>query len=927
MSSAASFEKQVESFIEVVINNPDRAFEQFSRSFSNKSKLSDSQVEYFIQSASKEILSENGLKKFSNAISSDLNERIFKCIGRRPTDQQKNLPESLRAYIALRYCKSRKLPVTDTLQKMEKLEIEGQLFRYKFAAWAVKQNVSEFTNELGDFRIKDSNYLRLLAETALYFDANAFFSDLNEFDLLESSSREEFYLRGLVRSVSAIESIVEDSFFLESLEDFPSDVLEWIYETFEYGKTFIQDSIEGLRKPTRKLPKSKPFSEYPEFAFLPQLPDSKETVRKKSNKDWVLSAKESSIFTIFILKAYPKFEINEMGFDDSDFFGNLTDREKLPLMAILLLLKSLDNSIEAIEDEMIREFIQELHSLRDPTTRFAAVAVALMKNANMPHFSMSKSVGELAFDLTFCTSFKGSNKRLYSIVLSICNKLGIGADSQKILEKKWKNVHFQKYFLIFLAELFFTEKVASKEKVDILIRFFNTTELQTESALKDFSFCLSSGLSRGLSQGLNPRQILSERELFFINRLGTPFQLALTPDEFKKLQFTQEISYYAQALEKLSERDKERMVPAFFQFLKALADSSMGEKRWTPELREIFDVYSLSKEIWNQETRATVKEISDRFSTSLESEEEPFNISNELHAAFEYNHLDKKQYKHFYQAAVEEGVGLPLLDGKIFGKYSKGTDVEKNLAVQHLLSRLFILTEPKEQLRIIQQLSKNFPPEHEFRIQLASWIKALNRQISLNKKSFDDYKIIRSNDPYILFRIGSIAGESCQRVTGDPSNNKCLLSYPLDGKNQVIFAEDHKGKIEARAILRFFYACDPPRTDNPIFPVLFLEPFYPAGADVVLRKAMTLSAIQCAKELNIPLIRRYKKNERKEGQHKYDLLTVNGAAPFEYFDGLGTKIKENDETRFKSKSTFRSWIDRTDLKILFDPSQTESWSF
>ena len=61
--------------------------------------------------------------------------------------------------------------------------------------------------------------------------------------------------------------------------------------------------------------------------------------------------------------------------------------------------------------------------------------------------------------------------------------------------------------------------------------------------------------------------------------------------------------------------------------------------------------------------------------------------------------------------------------------------------------------------------------------------------------------------PDILFRAGTIAGGSCQRTTGDPAKNKCLLSYPCDGKNQIIYAEDGNSSIEIASDSSIFLCC------------------------------------------------------------------------------------------------------------------------
>lgn len=166
-----------------------------------------------------------------------------------------------------------------------------------------------------------------------------------------------------------------------------------------------------------------------------------------------------------------------------------------------------------------------------------------------------------------------------------------------------------------------------------------------------------------------------------------------------------------------------------------------------------------------------------------------------------------------------------------------------------------------------------------------------------------------------------IAKSSCQKPAGDPAKNKCLLSYPCDGKNQIIYAEDEKKTIKSRAIIRFFYAVSEQSKQK--FPVLYLEPFYTLEKSQVLRKAMTLLAIDCAKSLGMHLVRRYKHNEKSPDDKgfEYRVETINGPAPFEYFDGTKPKIKENDDP-IMNTSTICS-IHGSQIKVLYDPNHPD----
>ena len=183
-----------------------------------------------------------------------------------------------------------------------------------------------------------------------------------------------------------------------------------------------------------------------------------------------------------------------------------------------------------------------------------------------------------------------------------------------------------------------------------------------------------------------------------------------------------------------------------------------------------------------------------------------------------------------------------------------------------------------------------------------------------NQRLYDHYEIVRSGDPHLLFQIGSLGGQSCQRTSGDPAKTKCLLAYPSDGKNQVIYAKEPNKSIEARAILRFFYVCDP--KEQPIGPALYLEPFYPKKTDPILRRALTYFAIECTLTLGVPLLR-HKTENNQLAAFPYNLATINGPAPFEYFDGTALKIKSNDPPEKEIKT--KCMIPKTVIHQIFNP--------
>lgn len=97
--------------------------------------------------------------------------------------------------------------------------------------------------------------------------------------------------------------------------------------------------------------------------------------------------------------------------------------------------------------------------------------------------------------------------------------------------------------------------------------------------------------------------------------------------------------------------------------------------------------------------------------------------------------------------------------------------------------------------------------------QLLHDMKDLNASLgpSLEDGSDDkDWKIGITDDPNVLFMIGTDVGGSCQHAGGTPSLNKCLMGYVLDGKTKAVVISrpgEHGVPVTiARCIVRLLLA-------------------------------------------------------------------------------------------------------------------------
>lgn len=139
---------------------------------------------------------------------------------------------------------------------------------------------------------------------------------------------------------------------------------------------------------------------------------------------------------------------------------------------------------------------------------------------------------------------------------------------------------------------------------------------------------------------------------------------------------------------------------------------------------------------------------------------------------------------------------------------------------------------------------------------------------------------------------GTEVSGSCQRISGSPDLNKCLLAYLADGKNRAIVVKDPKtGKIDpktgqidpktckivARRIMRLLW--DPESNQ----PVLFQERLYNnPGVPPEALQAIDLMFARRAKQLGIPLVRTA--IDTKEANYPHAVESLGSPAPFEYVD-------------------------------------------
>lgn len=941
--------------------------DRFHASFGDSS-FSAAEVTHFVNSAKAHITTGKAAEIFSRVISSGLAKRLFQECERDAST------ELLRAYVTMRYCADEGLDSRQIFEHMQEAEIKSDQLCYKFAAHVGKHDPAGLVDEVGVLKLQDPALNRRLAEIALNFDPKAFLENLSGFNFFDDAVRGEYYLKGLIRSTEVAEQLADDIWFTDRIRQLPDSVLEQLYSDFHFGQKAIQES--GLAADIWFIDRTREL-ELPDFVLEQVYTDFYFGQKAIQESDLAAARQmtEAEIFRRLLTdRAFVDFlSRREVAFPNArQFLFLLDDTDKLPLLAMLLLLTAVKNPQEAIQSPEIQAFLQEIKSFPSPSVRFAAVTLLS---------ALVKKQADL-LSLQYAFDGKSDYPKILSLVVYVCDQLCPAANARGVLLNKWKEKTFRAEFTCFLAELMVGEKIDEACRQNVLEHFFQTRDLQRPEVLIQYTSCLRRRLVKQLGLKVHPNIILSERFQAALDSLGSPYKCSLTVEELSKLQYKDEIGHYVQALQRLPADDKQRMVPFFFRFLRLTAAGEMQEERYrTPEIRALFKKFKLDLSRWKQERSSTVAEIFARFPDIPSIVPRPLDIKSEMRTAFEDGHLLQADYPKVY-AYIFNNAKSPILDGAKFGLLAKQkTDKAKKRCTSDRLARLYASTDTHDQIRLLQQLTNTFSMATDFGVDIKNWKNALNAFHQKSKAGYLAHQVIISDDPYLLFRIGSMAGSSCQRVTGDPAKNKCLLAYPCDGKNKAVFVQDLKGEVIGRAILRFFYAGtmldepdaplepgaewlspdfdvlaidwesaynkqtrmeEPSRTclnaqrgpvsleteytgPEPYFgvshPVLYLESFYPAGVADELRQAMTLSAIECARELGVPLVRLYKKQEKQEDDPDYPFIlkTINGPAPYEYYDGTDSKIKQNDP--HEGNTHFMDWIEGSKVKVLYDPSE------
>ena len=304
----------------------------------------------------------------------------------------------------------------------------------------------------------------------------------------------------------------------------------------------------------------------------------------------------------------------------------------------------------------------------------------------------------------------------------------------------------------------------------------------------------------------------------------------------------------------------------------------------SPHLEKVFANRKLLKELWMQERKYDFSAFIEHH--NIQERARSIDFSKFINRVLKNNHLDSQavpnlvRYLESNSIEVKDKVKAELEEmlGEDEGNYLNND----MLSVERLL--IALLETPLDQkgkcLQFLKEIQRElrgqgkFP---EFKNDLAMLIVYVKDLISVKKlRSIQGWTIVFGDYFWDLFMSGTDVMGSCQRVDGDPTLNKCLLAYCIDGKNKILAIKDSSGRMVARSIVRLLLV------NGKV--VLYRENMYPETLTSIQRQALEIFSMQLANIMNIPL---YSSEPQDNSYTSPDPASSLGSSSIaEYVDGL-----------------------------------------
>ncbi len=316
---------------------------------------------------------------------------------------------------------------------------------------------------------------------------------------------------------------------------------------------------------------------------------------------------------------------------------------------------------------------------------------------------------------------------------------------------------------------------------------------------------------------------------------------------------------YAQGIKTLQDR---RLMSLLGKYIESVLNGDFEvryDKAISPHLKKIFSYNSKIEELWRKSDRIEITPMSGNNIETNIKEYLKTKIITDRHLG---NCAEKLPYLYQYlinntKPTIELKRDELVKLQKLCIELCEASASERVTYLDRLLAHLHEMENVRTFMQDIEELKQQLLP------------KEYNQEAECTIEDYpEDYLVVASETT------------GCQRVDGNPSLNKALLAYMMDGKNRIIAIKDKKtGKLIARAIFRILWD----RDNNK--PMLFVERFYPSNIKLEHQKAIHDMAIKRGREMNLDVVTSniLENTER----HLVNLASLGGIAPFEYSDAAG----------------------------------------
>lgn len=344
-------------------------------------------------------------------------------------------------------------------------------------------------------------------------------------------------------------------------------------------------------------------------------------------------------------------------------------------------------------------------------------------------------------------------------------------------------------------------------------------------------------------------------------------------------------TYYAR-LSTLSPSLKRETLPWLQNYVKNVLEGTFIKNRYikTDHFKTIFQARPDLEKKWKKSDIVKVSELEVASKEVLSPEKLFLNFQDMILAK---GHLEEKDYPYVFaylqnlesaQSALEK---IKSKRQEIIKLNKEGSNKKANapllnkLKFEQCFLEIFIPNAKIE--KTLEELVRIVPSESEFKQDL----EGLLRKVASVPSSYGNLIAVNTDDPCDFLLMGEFE-KSCQKVSGDPTQNRGLLGYMTNGQNRIIAIKNVNGEMISRALIRLLW------DKKNGTPVLYLELIYTRVEDPKLNTLLIEMAKRSAKELNLPLIMAIDPLEPERPIYPNAIYSLGGQCPFEYVDALLT---------------------------------------